>query len=85
MKTYKNNRIYDSTIFFSRITRKCGYGQYTMQCEWIDTNGEWQSHSLHSTDSELYDHYHSADADDEVYQNTKMIIAEKVIDHFYSI
>ena len=72
-------------IHYVSINRTYGYGQYTMRCEWIDTNGESQSHSIHSTDSELFDDYRFNDADDENYQNAKQIIAEKVIDHFYSI
>lgn len=74
--TYNNN-----TVNYATITRAHGYGQYTMKCDWLDANGEWQTSSLHSTDSQLFDDYKS----DETYENAVQVIAERVIDTFYSI
>lgn len=76
MKTYNNN-----TIRYASIQRASGYGQYTMKCEWIDNNGEWQSSSCHTTNSQLFDSY----KEDDTYEDAVSEIAELVIDNFYSI
>lgn len=78
--TYNNN-----TVNYATITRAHGYGQYTMKCDWLDANGEWQTSSLHTTDSQLFDDYHCRENSDERYLDAVKLIAERVIDNFYSI
>jgi hypothetical protein len=74
--TYNNNE-----VTYVTITRDNGYGRYLMQADWIDEDGRSQSSSHISSSAPLFDLY----TDEDTKEEAKSIIAEAVVDNYYSL
>jgi hypothetical protein len=74
--TYNNNE-----VTYVTITRASGYGRYLMQADWIDEDGRSQSSEHISSSAPLFDLY----TDEDTKEEARKIIAEAVIDNYYSL
>jgi hypothetical protein len=71
----------DNEVTYATMTRTDGYGRYLMQADWIDEDGRSQSSEHISSSAPLFDLY----TDEDTKEEAKFIIAEAVIDNYYSL